>query len=297
MKLHHFNPFRRVSPKSPAPCFLLARFLKQFLLVGLLWGASTDFFTDIGYASDTAESGLLKALGSLNYVGMGEGAGSHGSRGLSLGTGVSQHALGQLSLFERGDLGFETHESVERPFQRLLVLPRLWMVKGLPLPVDVGVTFGTSQAPILQQGSGYLQWTIFEDLGLPALSLRVIHSRIFAAKDTSLISNQVGIAASWDFLRFFSVFGSANGVHHSGVSRLFQARESNATHTEPAALRPVPLSATPEVAQPTRSEWNESTLAMGLRISILPPFFSLSGEWIQRGGEVASVVAKVAIGL
>ena len=297
MKLIHFNPFRGMSPQIHGYCFLLARFLKHYLLQALLWSAFTSLFMEIGYASDTSESELLKALGSLNYAGIGEGAGSHGSLGLSLGTGVSQHAIERLSLDERGDLGFETQNSIEGPLQRHIVLPRLWLVKGLPLPVDVGVTFGMSQAPILQQGSGYVQWTVFEGLGLPALSLRVIHSRLFAAQDTSLISNQVGIAAGWDFLRYFSVFGSANGIHHSGVSRLFQAVGPNATIGKPAALMPVPLNATPEVAPINRSEWIEGTISMGVRINVLPPFFSLSGEWIQRGGEVASVVAKVAIGL
>lgn len=241
-------------------------------------------------------AGLLEALSTLNHVSMGEPAGSHGSLGLSLGAGATQHTVGQMGSAQRADLGFASG----RASNTELVLPRLWLVKGLPIPVDVGLSVGMSQAPILQQGTGYLQWTVFEWLGLPALAVRLSQSRLYAAQDTSLVSNQVGLAASWDFFQCISVFGSTNLVRHRGTARVDEGgdpggitlREGEADPHASAGLAHLSVGR-------ALTQWHgdERTTSVGVRLLIIPPFISVTGEWIKSRGKTDTVLAKLSIGI
>jgi hypothetical protein len=174
-----------------------------------------------------------------------------------------------------------------------LVMPRVWLSKGLPIPVDVGFSVGASQAPILQQGTGYLQWTMFEGLGLPSLAMRLTHSRLFMARSTNLTANQASLAASWTFFRYVTVFGATSFVQHSGETELASSEAPDRLSLAGGKVEDVAY------CEPsfTTSTWTERTSSMGVRLNMIPPFVSLTAEVVRQGDTLQSAIAKMAIGL
>lgn len=255
-------------------------------LVPVLWGLCLFIYTYEAMAAEQEKDGLFRSLEAINSVPMGESAGSHGTLGLSLGAGASLHALGEMDSRPWRDLGFEGQVG------RQLIMPRIWVTKGLPIPVDVGLSVGASQVPILQQGTGYIQWTIFEGLGLPSAAMRLTHNRLFMAQSTNMTTNQASFAASWTFFRYITLFGTTGIEQHIGETKVLPSGAD-----DPLALTGgVIVDSAPEDGK-TTSTWLEHKASLGVRLAIFPPFVSVTGELIRRGDMVQAAMAKLAIGL
>lgn len=255
-------------------------------VVPVVWGLYLSVYTHEAMAAEQEKDGLFRSLEAINSVPMGESAGSHGTLGLSLGAGASLHTLGGMDSRQWRDLGFEGQEGGK------LIMPRIWLTKGLPIPVDVGLSVGASQVPILQQGTGYIQWTIFEGLGLPSVAMRLTHNRLFMAQSTNMTTNRGSFAVSWTFFRYITLFGTTSVEQHIGETKLLSTGID-----DPLALTGGSIDDLAPGNDKTTRTWLERTASLGVRLAIFPPFVSITGELIRRGDMVQAAMAKLAIGL
>jgi hypothetical protein len=255
-------------------------------VVPVLWVLYFTVHALEAMATEQEKDGLFRSLEAINSVPMGESAGSYGTLGLSLGAGASLHTLGQLDLRQWRDLGFEGQAEGK------LIMPRIWLTKGLPIPVDVGLSVGASQVPILQQGTGYIQWTMFEGLGLPSVAMRLTHNRLFMAQSTNLTTNRASFAASWTFFRYINLFGTTSVEQSIGETKVLPTGIYDQLALTGGTIEDL----APKDAK-TTSTWLEHSASLGVRLTVFPPFVSITGEFIRRGGMLHAAMAKLAIGL
>lgn len=142
-------------------------------------------------------------------------------------------------------------------------VPMAWLVKGTPWPVDFGLSAGAAPDATYTLMAGHAQVTVLERLRLPAISVRGGYGRVFGLGKEVVTTTSVDLVASYGFLRYFTLYGVGG-----------MARSDAGTTTATA---------------PTR--------AGGLKVAIIPPFVTLTGEAAFEDGEVVSAAAKLGVGI
>jgi hypothetical protein len=214
------------------------------------------------YAVDAGAHDWLRFVGQMNRPTMAEPAGAHGTIGTTIGLGGEQVPTPEGAAAMAGE---ELNKAPEAgaPHQ----LPMAWIVKGTPWPVDFAVSAGAAPDASLKVGAAHAQVTVFEQLGLPAVSLRAAHSRIFGLARTSVATTAADAVVSYGFLRYFSVYGALGAAKSTGA---FDGQEES---------------------------WTEARRTVGLRVMVAPPFVSLTAEAGIDGGQVREAVGKLGVGI
>lgn len=220
-------------------------------------------------------------LGNINASSMMEPAGSHGSIGVSLGAGAATYTVPDNGGRVMSSL-LERDEAAEaEPY----VVPRLWLLKGLPWPVDVGLTAASDADRLFTQASGFLQWTVYEALARPALSLRGGHGRIFGLDGTELQTNTIDAVASYGFFRYFALYASFGAAQHQATITV--------RRDDPTGFM---LHEDEDRMQQSRA-WLTPRAAGGIRVAVLPPFVSMTAEAEQTTHGPRVYAAKLSVGM
>lgn len=247
--------------------------------------ASEEAPAPLAMSRDESVDEWFKFLGNLNNSGMLEPAGSHGSIGLAISAGGSSHAIPVSRLDDSSDsVGasfLERGKDDEDPYY----LPRAWLVKGLPWPVDLGLSIAAPKDRAFTQAAAFLQWTVYEAFALPALSIRAGHSRLFGLPGTEIQSNSIDAVASYGFLRYFTLFVAGGATRHQ-VSMMVRTEEELGFLLQEAE----------EEFSESRTWWSPSR-AVGVRITVLPPFVALTGEVRDQGDGHRSYAVKLGFGM
>ena len=206
----------------------------------------------------------LRFYGRVNSASLLEPASSHGSIGTDFGAGLvnvtppEQNALLALHL---GETSAGTSLSV----------PRVWLVHGLPLPIDGGITAagptGNNQNSGFMQLSAALQWTVYQAFARPALAVRASYGKLFGI--TGMTVTSVGGEAVLDYavLRFFTFYGRLGVTQHQGTLSIAPQQLSTLGLTENAG-------SLPRFAY----TWSEPVQAAGLRLRFGTTRLALTGE-------------------
>lgn len=221
---------------------------------------------------------FLGTLGAMNHVTPLEGAGSHGLNGLSLGFGNQQTSGRQSPLVSHNRNDDNTDP---------LALAKLHIVKGFSWPIDIGVNFGSGEGNRVHQWGGYLQWTVFEGLGLPAIAMRAYGSKLSGMRYAEINTAGAQLAISQAILGYVTVYGYLGRARH----------HARTTAPESDPLDPILFRLYGEDHRSYTRFWYDDVRAVGVRVMILPPFFSFSLESQETSGEARTVLAKVAVGV
>lgn len=202
-----------------------------------------------------------------------ETAGSHGSLGYTLGTGVS--------LIEKKPsdiLDTELQSSSDKPQTNV---PKIWVTKGIFWPLDGGLSYSTILNTNVSSYTAYLQWTAFEKFALPALALRTAYTNITGLKNTKFNNMSLGAAISWGY-RFVTVFASENYNFYS-TTITPPEEEAYALSTDSLSM--------------VNKSWGALTQSIGMQLNLVSPFFKISGEKTIASNQSSSYRFKLSFGM
>lgn len=183
--------------------------MKLFLYISLL---AAILPSRQGYGEDIEN--YLDYLGQVNRFSPLEGAGSHGTFGIKVGVGLQMISSKNDGLSERPQYSLQGQQIEEQE----TLSPKLHFTKGTPFPIDFGGSFGLIENGKAHQWAGYLQWTLFEGLALPALAARYSYSKLTGAPKAEITTQSIDGILSYGFLRFFNLFVVAGrSIHESTV--------------------------------------------------------------------------------
>lgn len=246
----HWSPMRE---RQPAPRRL-----------GGFYAAIFIIFAGSAAPVKAVEEGhdWLRFLGALNRPSLLEPAGAHGTIGTTMGLGAESVATsdGAAPIAER-----EMNTAPEMGGNQQV--PMAWLVKGTPWPVDLGISVGAAPDASFTLAAGHAQVTVFEEFGMPALSVRAGYSRVYGLAKTTLATTAADAVLSYGFLRYFSVYGAV------GVARTQASYDDQ------------------EVG------WTDARRAVGLKVMVLPPLVSVTAEASFDGGQVQTAAAKLSVGI
>ncbi len=242
-------------------------------------------FTHYGVASaqtviETRElNHFWEFLADINASSPLEGAGSHGSMGINLGLGYKKTSL--------PDAAYLPTENIyaSRTHPRDLTMPGVALIKGLEWPIDVGVSTAYLADSRIQQWGGFLQWTVFEQLGLPALATRISHQRLFGLAHTRFNSTGLHITMSQGIFGWLTVYGTLSQLMHAGET------------TVPEPERGIYFSLDGNIKETAKTGWQESEYAIGAKLTFLPPFFATTFEWQRQSTRTKAFLAKISVGI
>ena len=142
----------------------------------------------------------------MNSVQPAEPAGSHGFGRYHIGLGYEPIPLESASASSFGADSHTIHKS------------SLSLITGLMYPLDVGFLVSENLSPSLvafksQQIAAHLQWTVFEEFGLPAISLRGSVAQLYVLSVQRVQSFCAGLHSSWGYGRV-RLFGGAGVSQH-----------------------------------------------------------------------------------
>lgn len=146
-----------------------------------------------GWAQDTYGSHLFSS-------GIAESAPSLGSLGLRLSSGLTRLPSPKQDLFQTGQQGVITSD---HPLAR-----RLWIAKGLSIPVNVGLNLSQLQEMGWLDVTSYIQWTFYEGFAKPALAIRGIYGKSFGMETMQMSSAGGDFVVSHGFIKYFAIFGA-----------------------------------------------------------------------------------------
>jgi hypothetical protein len=277
MRMRHYNRGLRAAARMIAvACALVA--------AGSGGTAAAQAGGGLDEAADAeAAESWLRFVARLNRYSALEPAGSHGSIGMAIGAGAVTQERPETALYSAETMS----DADDGPY----VLPKLWLLKGLPWPVDVGAAFGAAPEDGFTQAGAHVQWTPFEALGLPAVTVRASYAKIFGVEGTTLSTVGLDAVASYGFLRYFTVYTALGAARHTG--------ELTVVPDTPAAyaLAEARGGAQSGESRTYRDERIEPYKALGLKIVAWPPFVALTGEAEWEQGEARNYAAKVSIGM
>lgn len=235
---------------------------------------------------DEAIEQWFQFLGNLNNSSLLEPAGSHGSIGLALGAGGSSHLVPESGSEEMTDGGvtaaFLDRDGTDTaPY----LVPRAWALKGLPWPVDLGISAAVPKDKAFTQVAGIIQWTVYEEFARPALTLRGGYARLFGLPETEISSTNIDAVISYGFLRYFTLYAAGGGTRHTATLAV----------RDEETLDFLLVDAESEVSK--SKTWVAASRAIGLKITVLPPFIALTGEARDPGDGSRSYAIKLGIGM
>ena len=210
----------------------------------------------------------LSDLGRMNRPAVMEGAGSHGTWGFHLGAG-----LHTIPLQAPNPLLGDSMRDGGAP--ETVMVPRLHALHGSPWPVDGGVSVGVIPGSDGVQWGGFLQWALYESLGMPALAVRAHVSRTSGLDHAEIGSSGVDLLMSYGFLRYFSLMaGMGAQMHQVRVTPGQETKEDLFINRSGEPLKAI---------TDRRYAWDRYG---ALSIRIIPPFTTLAiGRQIPATGE------------
>lgn len=215
-------------------------------------------------------------MAAYNSPPMSDPAGSHGAAGLWFAGGMSRYPQSSDSAIAREEMGENSDSEA--------AASRLWLVKGLPLPVDLMFTGGRDRQDAYTQATVAAQWNVFEGLGLPALAVRLSTGGLFGLQQSWAQTQTFGIHLSQNIGPYCSIFGSTS-----------YARHKLAYHVPPAASGSFLSQSLPGAAYTTTLEQRPMTI--GARLKILPPFVGLTLEFTYVEGVLLNSSAALGFGV
>ena len=227
--------------------------------------------------ADNGFEGFQHFAGTLNHVSTVEGAESHGALGLKLGLGETvatlpgEEGLAKENFYENAD-GADA----------AVVMPTVMIVKGLSVPIDVALVTAFRDNRRVSQVAVVGQWTVFERFTLPAVALRVGLSRFYGLAFAEIESAATDLVASYG-VKVFTLYGTYGlGFHRATLHA--------SPHGQAAFL------AAGSTGEELKSACGETTYGGGLRVTLFPPFLSLSFEARQGEGDTSLFAVKVGLG-
>lgn len=216
-------------------------------------------------------------LAAVNRPIFAEPAGSHGAFGLSMGAGVSQHQVSEAT--DLATLEFQT------PQGQNLDISRIWLVKGLPWPIDVMFSGGQGPEQSFTQASLALQWNAFEQFALPTLAIRASRGGIFGCEASEALSDGLELVTSYAPWPYLNIFAAAGAYRHN--IRLHVRSGSNLAHLLREDERPRDYQRT----------WNDRGYGLGIKLVPLPPFVAISAEVLYSESQTLGGAIKLSFGL
>jgi hypothetical protein len=212
---------------------------------------------------DRAEE-ALQILATMNSPSALQPASCHGSFGTDIGVGVDSFELPTSNSLLLEQLGAIANENTEHS---RYAAPRLWLTRGLPLPIDVSLS---ASAPGkdggIFQASGFLQWTIYQALARPALAVRATYGQLSGHNSTKLTSMRGEAVLSYGFWRYIGLYGRGGLSAHQGSIGITPDPSMSYSLTyenEPTSI--------------SRS-WIQPEVAAGIRLNLGSPFLAVTSE-------------------
>lgn len=266
--------------------------LSQWLSSALaLLMASSAAASDLATVDKAQVSHALHFLGQLNRADPLEPAGSHGSLGVGAGAGaqvitppteVNPVLKSQLGSLFSGDNGVQPGNT---PYS----MARAWLLKGLPLPIDLGLTaarpLDIDGAGVTQVGA-HVQWSIYEAMAMPAFAIRATAGKLFGIADTTVTTLSASAVLSYNLLRVLTIYGEIGAAQQQASITL---RDEGGL-----ALR---LQNQPTFEAQVSESWIEPVKTVGLRVTVIPPFVALTMAGSQRPDGNRDYAAKLSIGM
>jgi hypothetical protein len=254
-----------------------------------LWGINAPAFSQSrGTTANSLEQDLesyLNFLADANHYSPLEGAGSHGSIGIGLGIGASRHQVPEhKTLLEdqlRSRESFNSKSSQE--ISSSISIPRIYLHKGLPFPIDLGLTAAMIPGTEGTSAGTYIQWTVFERFALPAIAVRGMYSRLMGLPSTEFQTIGTELVASFGFLRYLNAYATYGLNNHSAIIKT--------TGESGTALA---ITKSPE--DTFESSKTRSTTTFGLQAQIFPPYCNLSVER-RSSNDSETWTAKIGVGM
>jgi len=210
----------------------------------------------------------LRALNAWSPL---ESADAHGPLGFQVGLGASrvmvpQDAQGPLS------------SALQRSRVDSVVMPKLFLTKGLWNPVDIGLLYGELGAHSARQLAGYVQWTVWGAATPPTFAMRVLYSRLYGLENGVMETGGISAVASLR-LPFFRPFAEV-GVYNNRASLVF----TDSNLTEP--LNP-------------EKNWWQPEVGMGFLLTIVPMVVEVGLEVLSGVAPQSTPVyqGKISVGL
>jgi hypothetical protein len=207
----------------------------------------------------------LRVLAHINNPGELEPAGSHGSIGMAIAAGAASYSIPEDNPALATRLGVDSG---------VYAVPRVWITKGLPWPVDLGIEAASATDGAFTQATGYAQWTVYEALARPAVAVRASYGKLMGLAGADVRSTGAAAVASYGFLRYFTLYASGSLTRHQGT--LAAADGSSARLAE---------------------TWFEPTRTGGLKVTVLPPFVAATAELAAGPDNRREYAAKVSVGM
>ena len=215
-----------------------------FLLTPAAFGNSDDIDT------------YFSTLSALNRYSPLDGAGSHGGIGAQVAAGAGFTTISNVNPLIDEQLQYGRVQT--SPHDRTIVQPKLYLLKGLYAPVDIGATYSVLETRKISQLMGHIQWTIFEAFQLPALALRLNYGKFMGLYSSDFTSAGLDVVASMGFLRYFTVYADMGLQKNYGSLRVSKDQES------------AYIFQNPDFDQPYQS--TQITRLAGLHVQIMPAF-------------------------
>lgn len=261
--------------------------LKLYSVAFFIWLTAPSFARSQPSVEDLTPhvDDYLSFLASANAYSPIEGAGSHGSIGVGLGIGISEHKSPENSVLLNDQLrsSNDFRSNTETSTPPTVMIPRAYFHKGLPIPLDFGLSIGKIPDTEATTAGGYAQWTMFEKFALPALAIRGKYSRIMGLPSTEFSTLTGEVVASYGFLRILNAYANY-GVNSHNAS----IRTSGETGTS--------LALTTQPGETLARSWNDSSHAIGLQAQLVPQLVIVSAERRIVSSQ-QSWLAKISVGL
>jgi hypothetical protein len=261
-------PFRHISNK-----FVLSHCISAATAIALVVGASK------AQAQAATQIDPIHAyMRAVNTPTPLETAACHGQTGFTIGVGALQvppdAQVSESLLNNAYGPSINPH--------RGLLLPNIWVTKGIFWPLDIGLNFGYVDDLDLQKIGGYVQWSIYQEFLRPALALRIDHSQL-SAKDlykteTSALSGifswgygPISLVASGGLVVAKSALAS-EGISEFGLLEMDESKLQKET-------RP------------------ERRFSYGVQLQVPGSLLLLAAENILTGPKGRIVAAKISVGM
>jgi hypothetical protein len=236
--------------------------IKKFLLL-LSLHAEVGMAAQATRSDDRAEE-ALQILATMNSPSALQPASCHGSFGTDIGVGIDSLEIPTSNALLLDQLGATANDNTEHS---RYAAPRLWLTRGLPLPIDVSLS---ASAPGkdggIFQASGFLQWTIYQALARPALAVRATYGQLSGHNSTKLTSMRGEAVLSYGFWRYIGLYGRGGFSSHQGSIGITpdpRLSYSLTYENEPTAI--------------TKS-WIQPDIAAGIRLNLGSPFLAVTSE-------------------
>jgi hypothetical protein len=226
----------------------------------------------------------LQFFGRVNAASLLEPAGSHGSIGTDVGAGMVSVTPPEHNALLNSQLGDDRSG-------KSVGIPRIWLLRGLPIPVDAGITAagpaGSGKGSAFTQVSAALQWTVYEALARPALTLRGSYGKLYGVTGTTLTSAGGEVVVSYGVLSYLTFYGRIGAVQHEG-SVTIQPQQFDSLQLAESGSSPLSF----------RSSWLEPVRAAGIRLRFGATRLTITGEAdLEAGVNHADYGAKISYAL